>query len=223
MRDGTPQQKAEQILSDPRRALKGHLDFLGDVAHKRIANICGSNGRKAIPLALLGAHVTVFDISEENREYAIQLARAAEVKIEYIVCDVLDIDLRVHEERYDILYLEGGILHYFDDLSKFFAVLYTILAPGGKLVLNDFHPYRKCGLHSGDYFDKQLHTGAVAYKGFFDADEQSEFPDCLLRYYTVSEIINAVVQAGFVLRRFDEYPGVDDRRLPGELMILAFK
>ena len=32
----------------------------------KIANICGSCGKKAIPLALLGADVTVFDISEEN-------------------------------------------------------------------------------------------------------------------------------------------------------------
>ena len=47
----------------------------------KIANICGSCGKKAIPLALLGADVTVFDISEENRRYAMETAQAANVSI----------------------------------------------------------------------------------------------------------------------------------------------
>lgn len=40
----------------------------------KIANPCGSNGRIAVPLALLGADVTIFDISEENKRYALELA-----------------------------------------------------------------------------------------------------------------------------------------------------
>ena len=45
----------------------------------RVANICGSCGKKAIPLALLGADVTVFDISEDNKRYAMETADAAGV------------------------------------------------------------------------------------------------------------------------------------------------
>lgn len=37
----------------------------------RIANPCGSNGRKAVPLAILGGQVTIFDISKENKRYAL--------------------------------------------------------------------------------------------------------------------------------------------------------
>ncbi len=52
-------------------------------------NICGSCGKKAIPLALLGAEVTVFDISETNRKYAMETAKAAGVKIRYDVCEII--------------------------------------------------------------------------------------------------------------------------------------
>ena len=47
----------------------------------KIANICGSCGKKAVPLAILGAEVTVFDISEDNKRYALEVAAAAKVDL----------------------------------------------------------------------------------------------------------------------------------------------
>lgn len=40
-------------------------------------------GKKAIPLVILGAEVTVFDISEDNRRYALEVAAAAEAEIRF--------------------------------------------------------------------------------------------------------------------------------------------
>ena len=48
-----------------------------------IANICGSCGKKAVPLAILGAEVTVFDISEDNKKYALEVASAAKVNLNF--------------------------------------------------------------------------------------------------------------------------------------------
>ena len=74
---GTPADFAEKILADPEGHLWRTIDFLGDVKGKRIINLLGSNGRKAVPLALLGAGVTIVDISEPNRQYAVALAECA--------------------------------------------------------------------------------------------------------------------------------------------------
>ena len=49
----------------------------------------GSNGTKAVALALLGAEVTVVDVSPGNAKYAQELAAAAGVELQYEVCDVL--------------------------------------------------------------------------------------------------------------------------------------
>lgn len=230
----TPEMLAERIKIDPLARLRYHQKYLSDVKGLRIANPCGSNGRIAVPLALLGADVTVFDISEENKKYALELAECAGVKIEYKVCDFYDAAELGFTDQFDIAYLEGGILHYFHDIGGFTSVLYAILKPGGRLILSDFHPFRKIlrggvpslsrgDLTDGDYFDTTVHSGDVAYKSFFPENERSDFPDCSLRFYTISEIINAVIGAGFILKEFKEHPNWENRKLPGEFTIIADK
>lgn len=228
-RDGSPLDNANKILKNPKACLKKHQEYFNQIEGMKIANICGSNGRKAVPLALMGATVTVFDISEENKRYALELAKCANTSIDYIVGDIYDVDLEKYEGFFDILYLEGGILHYFNDINKLMSILYSLLKDSGVMVLSDFHPLRKCidegnaGQTQGNYFDEELHSGDVAYKQFFSKQEQSDFPDCCLRFYTLSEIINTVIIAGFELKKFDEHPKWKNENIPGEFTILAVK
>lgn len=163
MRDGSPEEHAEKIMKNPLACLKKHKEYFQQVEGKKIANLCGSNGRKAVPLALLGGEVTVFDISEENKKYALELAEAAETSIDYIVTDIYDLDIEEYQNYFDMLYLEGGILHYFHDINKFTAILYTLLKEGGLMILSDFHPLRRCIVSGNEelkYFDNRLQRGA---------------------------------------------------------------
>ena len=79
---GEPSEMAKNALEDPRAMLKKYSRYFDDVTGMRIANICGSCGKKAIPLSILGAEVTVFDISQENGRYACEAASAAGVPVE---------------------------------------------------------------------------------------------------------------------------------------------
>lgn len=227
--NGSPMDKANKILENPAACLKKHQHCFREIEGKKVANLCGSNGRKAVPLALMGAEVTVFDISEENKRYALELAKCAQTSINYEVCDLYDIDLTRYYNYFDILYLEGGILHYFNDINKLMNTLYTILKSGGTMILSDFHPFRKCindgyaKQTQGNYFNTDLHDGDVAYKSFFSEQEQNSFPDCSLRFYTLSEIINAVIDYGFIFQKFDEHPGYINKNIPGEFTIIASK
>jgi len=224
-RDGHPQAKAAEIMKDPLSKLKKHKQYFSQISGKKIANLCGSNGRKAVPLALLGAEVTVFDISEENKRYALELAACANTRIDYVVTDIYEIDLDRYGDYFDTLYLEGGILHYFGDLDRLMAILYRMLKDGGSMILNDFHPFRRCLAGDGEirYFDTELRKGDVAYKHFFPEEEQSDFPDVMVRLYTMSDIINAVLDSGFRLKRFDEHRGWNGENIPWEFTILAHK
>ncbi|MGM0867575.1 MAG: hypothetical protein ACQEWF_23270 [Bacillota bacterium] len=91
---------AIHILENPRACLKKHKQYFEQIEGKKIANVCGSNGRKAVPLALLGAEVTVFDISEVNQKYALELAEYADTTINYIVTDIRRVSLDKSKKRH---------------------------------------------------------------------------------------------------------------------------
>ncbi len=237
-RHGTPQENAKDLSEDPLLKLKKHKKYFDNVVGLRIAVICGSCGRRAIPLSLLGAEVTVFDISEENKRYAYDTAKFANTELTYVTGDFYDIDQDKYKEYFDMIFMEGGILHYFKDINLFQELLFFILKPGGTMLQSDFHPARRLAGRGNfaagsaqsdkdwnevDYFDTGLYYGDVAYKRFFDEKEHSDFPPVLVRMYNLSEIINSVLDAGFILKKFEEHPDWMNAKLPGEFTIVAAK
>ena len=90
-RHGHPKEYAKQLKSDPLKKVSYYIDEVGEVKGKRILNLLGSKGNKAVCFALLGADVTVVDLSSENKRYAMELAEAAGVSLTYIVQDVLEL------------------------------------------------------------------------------------------------------------------------------------
>ena len=100
----------KKLMEDPLREVDHYLPYIQSPEGKRIINLLGSKGNKAVSLALLGADVTVVDISASNAKYANELADAAGVSIEYVVSDVLHVQF---SESFDIVLLELGVLHYF--------------------------------------------------------------------------------------------------------------
>lgn len=227
--NGIPSEHATHILENPIALLKEHGKYFDNIGSLKIGNPCGSSGRRAVALAALGADVTVFDISSENERYAVELADAANVKLDYVVSDVLAIDSDVYGAYFDMLYLEGGVLHYFHDIDKFMDKLYSLLKSDGEIVLNDFHPFRKVmpinffKSSVEDYFEKEIHDGDLAYKGLLDETEGEVFPNCSYRYYNLSEIINSMIRAGFMIVEFNEEPSWTNKKLPGEITIHARK
>ncbi|MDT8719542.1 class I SAM-dependent methyltransferase [Clostridium sp. 19966] len=234
---GSPAGFAQELKKQPEKHLRRHLEYLGDVKGKKVANLLGSCGKKAIPLALLGADVTIVDISEQNKNYALETAKEAGVNLNYIVSDFLALDLSNMQNSFDIVYLEGGILHYFSDLNELAERIYRLLKLGGKLILNDFHPIRKifkirdifdCREDAleltGDYFEDALQISDVAHEKFFTEKEREKFPKCLLRYWTMGEIITSFATAGFVIEKLTEGPRFDEHKnIPGEFTLIAYK
>ena len=49
---GTPAERAREDVENPRKMLRKYADYFDRFEGVRIANICGSCGKKAIPLAM---------------------------------------------------------------------------------------------------------------------------------------------------------------------------
>lgn len=226
---GSPTELAEKLKADPMKAIRRHAAYFDAFEDVRIANICGSCGKKAVPLALLGAQVTVFDLSADNCRYATEVAAAAGIPLDYQVGNVLEIDMTRYGGAFDVVFMEGGILSYFHDIGQFMAVMRGLLRPGGKLICSDFHPFNKISDALGleqptmSYFSAEVYESEMAHARFYEEDKRRQFPKCSHRKYTVSEIINAVLDAGFTLRRFDEHPAWFKPDLPGEFTLIARK
>ena len=217
----SPKAEAAKIIADPERKLRRLLPYLGQVADKRICNVQGSHGRVAVALAALRAEVMVIDFSAENRRFALELAAAAEVTIDYAVCDVLKAADLSGAHDFDVLVLELGILHYHQDLDLFFAVMRKLAVRGGVLVLNEIHPLqRKLFWSEGpkDYFQTKLTEAEVPNPDAAGA----ALGKCLYRFWTMGEIVTAVIKAGFTIDRLDEHPDWIDPAIPGSFTLLAY-
>lgn len=226
---GTPEERAAQDLANPEKMLRRYARYFDRYEGVKVANICGSCGKKAVPLALLGAEVTVFDISEDNRRYAMETAAAACTHITYVVGDVLETDLEKYGGYFDVVFMEGGILHYFHDIGQFMGIMYAMLKPGGKMICSDFHPFTKINdslkLETPvmSYFSTEVYEGEMAHARFYPEEIRKQMPRCSLRKYTVSEIINAIIRSGFCLKQFDEHPAWENEQLPGEFTAIAVR
>ena len=233
-RFGTPEEYSQKILKSPTKVLGSLMDAMGDVNQKRILNLMGSNGNKAVALALLGANVTVVDFSESNQTYALQLAKEAGVRIEYVLSDVLAFQT---ESTYDITFAEMGILHYFTDLKPFFMCLNRVTSKGGTIVIRDFHPVStklissrgstaKVRKHKidGDYFDTTLTEKIVSY-GKYSKDEVPE--RVYLRHWTLGEIITQAAECGLIITALLEEPNLSsdvyDKGIPKTFVLKMTK
>ncbi len=226
---GSPEERAKKDMEDPIRMLKWHAAYFDRFDGIKVANICGSCGKKAVPLALLGAEVTVFDISEDNKRYATETAEAAGVSIDFEVCDILDIDMNTYEQYFDVVFFEGGVLHYFHDIDAFMGIMYRLLKKGGRMICSDFHPFTKIvdSLNlerpTMSYFSTAVYKGEMAHAHLYDEETRKQIPKCSYRRYTISEIINSIIHTGFRLERFDEHPAWNDDTLPGEFTAVAVR
>ena len=226
---GTPDERAKKDIENPRGMLKRYAKYFDTFEGIKVANICGSCGKKAIPLALLGSQVIIFDISEDNKRYALEVAKAARVDVGFEVCDILEIDMSKYENYFDVVFMEGGILHYFHDIDEFMSIMYSLLRKGGKLICSDFHPFTKIvdildlQQPTMSYFSTDIFEGEMAHARFFEEEIRKQMPKCSYRKYTVSEIINSIINNGFCLKKFDEHPAWTNEKIPGEFTAVAIK
>jgi len=240
-RFGEPIQAAQKIKKfndNPSKAFSSLISKFGDVKGKKIMNIMGSNGTKAVALALSGADVTIVDFSEGNKRYALDLAKQAGVNIHYILSDVLKLPKEYITSDYDIVFAEMGILHYFSDLKPFIDVIYNLLGDNGLFVIRDFHPVStklitsrgttaKIRKHkvTGNYFDTSLEEKEASYTKYSNDDKKSN--KVLLRKWNIGEIVTSVANSGLIIKSLDEEPNLSsdvfDKGIPKTFLLVAKK
>jgi len=240
-RHGSPKDYANELMADPSKKVSYYLDEIGDVQGKKVLNLLGSKGNKAVCFALLGADVTVVDLSYENKRYAMELAEAAEISLDYIVADVLELDDK-EMSKFDIVILEMGVLHYFVDLHPLFQKVSKLMKETGVFIVRDYHPIVIKTLHikngeavlDGDYFSDGYVEVDVAYSSLLPKPMQNKLEKNIIRQWTLSEVVNSLITSHMKISKMIEDKGVYwafpagspegiSERLPGTFTIIASK
>jgi 2-polyprenyl-3-methyl-5-hydroxy-6-metoxy-1,4-benzoquinol methylase len=190
--------------------------LLPDLSGKHVLHEQCGTGETSAELASLGAMVTGIDVAEE----ALITARRAHPGILFLQADPHALPVNLRRRRFDLVYA-AGLLPYLQDLNAWIGEAVAALRVGGGLLVVDLHPAGACIDPTtlrwrDDYFGGEIVVGHRAQ------------PLGRLRLWTLSELANAIVASGLVLRRLEEYPTLStvrrhDPRVPSAFGLLAQK
>lgn len=209
------------------------LELLGPVAGSRLLHLQCNCGQDSLSLAGLGAEVTGVDISDEAIEFASTLSRASGIAAQFHRADVIDwlAEATARGERFDRVFSSYGTIGWLADLDAWARGVASVLAPGGHLVLLEFHPmcwsFDAEGRVIASYFieDPIEERGGVndyvggtgpdlAPMGWVPGHEPFANPEPAVSFqYTVAQIVQAVVDAGLLIRTLREYPHANGCRV----------
>lgn len=185
------------------------IQELGDIAGKSLIHLQCNTGADTISLARIGARVTGVDLVPENIYYARKLAVDCGIDgARFIESNVLEI-MDKHDQKYDIVYTTEGVLGWLPDLFLWARNVRHLLADDGFLYVMDGHPFYLV------WDEEQLPDLVIKYPYFKKSVDRFEWiggyasePRNAVNYswmYTISDIINALSEAGLHIEWFHEF------------------
>jgi 2-polyprenyl-3-methyl-5-hydroxy-6-metoxy-1,4-benzoquinol methylase len=200
---------------DPTLALHAsELKWFDDIAGKKVAVLGSGDNQVVFALSGMGARVTSVDISEQQLNVARRRASELGLDVDFLRADVIDLSA-VHDEAYDVVYTGGHVAVWVSDLRRYYGEAARILKPGGKLMVSEYHPFRRVWkkpssqLDVGfNYFDRGPHRSEVGPDVLYPAPgelEQFEF------HWTIADYILAIISSGCELIHAEEFGDTSGR------------
>jgi SAM-dependent methyltransferase len=195
------------------------LALLGSLEGKTLVHLQCNAGQDSLCLARRGARVTGVDLSDEAISFARKLEAGSGIDATFIEAEVVDWMKRT-TDRFDVAFSSYGAVGWLPDLGAWAEGIHRILVPGGRFVYVEFHPLvwsvGKDGRLSGDdYFSEEpfiepvgdyVAASAEALHAVTSGATVPNDVPATSHQHTLARIVSALVSAGLVLERLDEYP-----------------
>jgi len=208
-----------QGFKDGQTALQTlELEEVGAVDGKHLLHLQCHFGMDTLSWARKGAQVTGVDFSPKAIQMARALAGECQLPANFVCSPIEDLPANL-DGQFDILYSTYGVLCWLPDLTRWAQVIAHFLKPGGFFYLADSHPlfdmyeaedtplqlsypyFRQAAYrfeNQGSYADRSAPVKTVAY----------EWP------HSLSQIINALLDAGLHLKYLHEFPFLFYQKYP---------
>ncbi|MEO0005159.1 MAG: methyltransferase domain-containing protein [candidate division WOR-3 bacterium] len=118
---------------------KAEMEFLGAVAGKRLAVLGSGDGIIPLALAAMGAKVTVIDPTNSGLDVLLVRTQIVGVELDFRQAELTDLS-SLGVDWCEVAYA-GQVAGLIDDLGRFYHEIYKMLVPGGRLVINEYHPF----------------------------------------------------------------------------------
>ncbi len=183
---------------------------LGDISGKKVIHLQCNTGADTISLARMGAKVTGVDLVPEKIHYANKLAEDFNIDATFIEADIMKFK-EIHDEKYDIVFTTEGAIGWLPDLKKWGETVRHLLKDDGFVYVNDGHPFFMAldeeKLTENKVEIKYPYFGKVPDKDDSIGGYASEPKEATSYFwmYTISDIINALSEAGLVIEFFNEF------------------
>jgi SAM-dependent methyltransferase len=202
-------------------SLKGiELAELGDVAGKALLHLQCHFGMDTLSWARRGAEVTGVDFSDQAIAMARALAKEINQPARFVQSELSRLP-DVLEEQFDIVYTSYGVLFWLPDLRRWAEVIAHFLKPGGAFYIVEYHPFAAVfeNENAGDlevtypYFHGPQPLEFETNGSYADRMADFHFPEYGWDH-PLSEIINALLDAGLHLTFLHEFPYCGEQRFP---------
>lgn len=198
-------------------------ELLGDVRGTRLLHMLCNAGQDTLSLAALGAEVVGVDLSDVPIQLARDLSRASGIPGTFHRSEAIEFLESVAEPApFHLVFGSYGCLPWLDDLPRFFRGVARRLAPGGRVVVVEFHPMAwSFGLEfqlvdpyfaPGHLFSQAVSDyvgeagGALSPSGHVASASTYENPNIAYAFqHTVSDIVTAALAAGLELEQLREW------------------
>lgn len=200
-----------------------------------------ASGQDTLSLIVEGAREVVgVDISDKMIENAQWTSDQLGWKAKWYRCDVYDTPKELNGTA-DLVYTGRGALCWLMDINKWAETVARLLKPNGVFTLFDGHPVTWLFQPDADSLIGDPETSYFGYwetnVGWSDAyigDVGSDPAPKFERLWTISEVVNALINAGLTLVSLGEHPGTywdefpnlsetDKARIPMTFSVVAKK
>lgn len=185
------------------------INALGNVSGKTLLHLQCHFGQDTLSWSRAGAKCTGIDLSDEGIKLAKSLNSELQLDAEFVCCNVLDTSKHV-TDTFDIVFTSYGVIGWLPNLKPWGEMIAERLKPGGTFYMVEFHPI----VWMFDYLDNKpiMKYGYMQdeviyeeYEGTY-ADTNSKMISKEYGWnHGLSEVINALTQAGLHIDYLNEY------------------
>lgn len=179
------------------------IALLGNVEGRSILHLQCHFGQDTLSLARMGAEVTGVDFSESALEVARETAGELGLSADFVLSNVLELDLGC---TFETVFASYGVFGWIPDVAEWMQVAARHLAPGGELIVVEFHPLMWLLDQQApvDYFHSPEPDVETQMGSYTDGGEDVEITSCYWGH-TLSDVLSAARKAGLEVVDFEEY------------------